>query len=332
VLEEKMVNLPPETFIRVSHQAMQAFVSEAGRAAGLPEDKAKLLAELLVANDLRGVFSHGTRQIATYARLMRDGRLNPQPHVQTARETAVSLLIDGDGGLGYFPAYEGTNGLIDKALAQGIAVLLTRNHGHFGAAGLYSRLTLPHDLLCFVTSGHQLALAADKPVYSAAGGSPMSFSAPAGSEDALVLDFGTMHDLYASSPHRDEIARLAPGLVFRAIGMGAVCQAWGGLLAGVPIDERRAVRPYAGANQGSLAIAFRIDLFMPPAQFKREMDEYVRQVQALQPLEGFDEAYLAGGVEAARERAYREQGIPVGPEHQERLQELADELDVRTPW
>jgi LDH2 family malate/lactate/ureidoglycolate dehydrogenase len=327
-----MVNLPPETFVRVSYQAMQAFVTEAGRAAGLPQDKAELLAALLVANDLRGVFSHGTRQIATYARLMRDGRLNPQPQVRTVRETAVSLLVDGDGGLGYFPAYEGTNVLVDKALVQGIAVLLTRNHGHFGAAGLYSRLTLPHDLLCFVTSGHQLALAPDNPVYSAAGGSPMSFSAPAGNEDSLVLDFGAMHDLYASSPHRDEIARLAPGLVFRAIGMGAVCQAWGGLLAGVPMDERRAVRAFPGANQGSLAIAFRIDLFLPPEQFKREMDEYVRRVRALQPLEGFDEAYLPGGVEAARERAYREQGIPVGPEHQKRLQEFADEFGLQTPW
>ena len=160
----------------------------------------------------------------------------------------------------------------------------------------------------------------------------MSFSAPAGTEDPLVLDFGAMHDLYSSSPHRDEIARLAPGIVFRAIGMGAICQAWGGLLAGVPIDERRAVRRYPGANQGSLAIAFRIDLFLPAKQFKREMDEYVRQVRALQPLEGFEEAYLAGGVEAARERAYREQGIPVGPEHQETLQALANELGLHVPW
>lgn len=326
------MNLPPETYIRISHQEMQAFVAEAGRAAGLPVDKAELLAELLVANDLRGVFSHGTRQIATYARLMRDGRLNAQPQVETVCETAVSLLVDGDGGLGYFPAHQGTLALIDKALAQGIAILLTRNHGHFGAAGLYSRLTLPHDLLCFVTSGHQLSLGPSKPVYAAAGGSPMSFSAPAGSEDALVLDFGAMHDLYSSSPHRDEIARLAPGIVFRAIGMGAVCQAWGGLLAGVPIDADRAGRDYPGANQGSLVIAFRIDLFMPPGQFKREMDEYVCRVRALQPLEGFDEAYLPGGVEAAREREYREQGIPVGPEHQERLQELADELALRPPW
>jgi LDH2 family malate/lactate/ureidoglycolate dehydrogenase len=327
-----MVNLPPETYVLVSKQDLEAFVSQAGQVAGLPRDKAVLLAALLVANDLRGVFSHGTQQIATYARLMRDGRLNPQPEVRTVRETTTSLLVDGDGGLGYFAAYQGTLSLVDKVVEQGIAVLLTRNHGHFGAAGLYSRLTLPHDLLCFVTSGHQLALDPDKPVYSAAGGSPMSFSAPAGTEDALVLDFGAMHDLYANSPHRDEIARLAPGLVFRAIGLGAVCQSWGGLLAGVPIDERRSTRTYPGANQGSMVIAFRIDLFMPPERFKREMDEYVRRVRALQPLEGFDQAYLPGGVEAARETIYREQGIPVGPDHQERLEGLADELGLTVPW
>ena len=36
-------------------------------------------AELLSANDLRGVVSHGTQQLATYVRLVRDGSLNPAP-------------------------------------------------------------------------------------------------------------------------------------------------------------------------------------------------------------------------------------------------------------
>ena len=326
------MNLPPEDHIRVPHTVLRAFVAEAGRTVGLPSDKAALLAELLVANDLHGVFSHGTRQIATYALLMRDGRLNARPGVQVVEETPVSLLVDGDGGLGYFPAYEGTLHLIDKVQRAGIGVLLTRNHGHFGAAGLYSRLTLPYDLLCFVTSGHQLQLRPGEPIYDAAGGSPMSFSAPTEAEDPLVLDFGTMHDLYRSSPHRDDVARLAPGIVFRSIGMGAVCQSWGGLLAGIPIEPQRAERSFPGANQGSLVVAFRIALFMPPDRFKREMDAYVRQVRQLKPLEGFGGAYLPGGVEAVQERAYGEQGIPVGPEHQGRLEGVARELGLMVPW
>lgn len=326
------MNTPPSTYLTVPHTDLQALVTQMGETVGLPTDKAALLAELLTANDLRGVFSHGTTQMATYARLLRDGILNNQPAVHIAKETPVSVLVDGDGGLGYFASHMATQLLIEKAKSQGIAIALTRNHGHFGAAGLYSRMTLPHDLLCFVTSGHQLYLEPGQPLLSAAGGSPMSFSSPAGEEESLLLDFGAIHDLYANSPHREELIRLAPGSVFRAIGMGAICQSWGGFLAGVPIDPARANRTWEGANQGSLVMAFRIDLFLDARQFKAEMDDYVRAVKKLQPLAGFDESFLPGGVEAVRARTYREQGIPVGPTHQERLEEVAQELGLQVPW
>jgi L-2-hydroxycarboxylate dehydrogenase (NAD+) len=326
------MNLPPETYVSVPHQEMHAFISQAGQAVGLPLDKADFLAQLLVENDLRGVVSHGSERLPIYVRQFRNGELNPDPQVQIVEETPVSLVVDGDGGLGYYAAHKGTLALVEKVKQQGIAVLLTRNHGHIGAAGIYSRLTLEHDLLCFVTSGHQLSLSPGQPIFDAAGGSPFSFSAPTATEDPLLLDFGTMHDLYASSPYRDEIARKTPGLVFRSIGMGAICQAWGGLLAGVPLDPARAQREFPGANQGALVVAFQIALFMPPDQFKAEMDAYVQAVRALQPLEGFDQAFLPGGVEAVRERDYGQSGIPVGSEHQRRLEEMADELGLRPPW
>lgn len=326
------MNLPPSTYLRVAHTDLQAFIAQMGQTVGLPTEKAELLAEMLTANDLRGVFSHGTTQMATYARLLRDGILNNQPNVHVAKETPVSVLVDGDGGLGYFPSYMATQLMIEKAKAQGIAIALTRNHGHFGAAGLYSRMTLGHDLLCFVTSGHQLELQPGQHILSAAGGSPMSFCSPAGEEESLVLDFGAIHDLYATSPHRDEIIRLAPGSVFRAIGMGAICQSWGGFLAGVPLDPAQAKRTWAGANQGSLVMAFRIDLFMDAQRFKQEMDDYVRAVAKLQPLAGFDESFLPGGIEAVRARTYRAEGIPVGPTHQQRLEAVAQELGMQVPW
>jgi LDH2 family malate/lactate/ureidoglycolate dehydrogenase len=311
---------------------MQRFVEQLGSAAGLPQAKAILLADLLTTNDLRGVFSHGTVQMTTYARLMRDDILNCDPHVVTVQSSPTSVLVDGDGGLGYFAAHEMTLDVIEKAKRQGIAVGLTRNHGHFGAAGIYSRMTLPHDLLCFVTSGHQLKLEPDSPIYSAAGGSPMSFSAPGDVERSILVDFGTMHDLYADSPHRDEIARMAPGLVFRAIGLGAICQSWGGFLAGVPLDESRAGRRFSGANQGSLVLAFRIDLFADPAVFKREVDEYVQAARKLTPLPGFNESFLAGGVEMANEAAFRRDGIPVGAKHRAALAVVGEEFGVAVPW
>jgi LDH2 family malate/lactate/ureidoglycolate dehydrogenase len=326
------MNLPPDSFVRVPAPDLEAFAGRLGRAAGMPTGQADLLAGLLTANDLRGVFSHGTRQLATYVRLLTDGTLNPVPEPAVVRETSGSLLVDGDGGLGYFAAHLGTARLVSKAGEAGIAVLVTRNHGHFGAAGLYARMTLAHDLLCFVTSGHQLQLTPGRPVFDAAGGSPMSFSAPTGTEPPMVLDFGAMHDLYEDAPHRADISTMAPGLVHRAIGLGAVCQSWGGFLAGVPLQTERADRSYPGANQGSMVIALRIDLFLPVEQFKAEMDAYVRAVRELQPLVPGERSHLPGGVEAEREQEFRAAGIPVGEEHQDALGTAAARLGVEVPW
>jgi LDH2 family malate/lactate/ureidoglycolate dehydrogenase len=324
------VNRPPPASLRVAHDRLRDFVRRASQTVGLADEKASLLADLLVDNDLRGVVSHGTTQIATYARLMRDGKLNPAPDVRVTRERAMSVDVDGDGGLGYFASHLGTQRVIDKAKQAGIAIMLSRNHGHFGAAGIYARMTLGHDLLCYVTSGHQLLLQPGQPLYDAAGGSPMAFTGPTAEEEPIVLDFGAMHDLYG--PPRDELAKLAPGLVLRSIGLGEICQAWGGLLSGLRIDPNPPRWQWPGANQGSLVIVFRIDLFADPAEFKAQMDAYVRTVRALRPLDGFDESLMPGGIEAAREREYRRDGVPVGPEHRKRLEDLAQELSIPAPW
>jgi LDH2 family malate/lactate/ureidoglycolate dehydrogenase len=263
---------------------------------------------------------------------MRDGKLNPKPRVQTVQETTVSLIVDGDGGLGYFPSHDGATELVRKAAGAGIAILLTRNHGHFGAAGLYVRQATQAGLCAFVTSGHQLTLKPGDSHFKAAGGSPMAFGAPAADEPDLILDFGTMHDLYAGSPHRDDLSKLAPGLVLRSLGMGTVCQVWGGLLSGLSMHPDKRPWSHEGANQGGLFIFFRPDLFRDEAQFRAEVDTYSRMVRGLSPIPSADAAYLPGGIEALREREYKKDGVPVSDEHRELLEGLASELKIEVPW
>src|SRR4051794_7818949 len=172
------MNVPPSEFVRVQPEPLRVFVREAFLRSGVPEEQAELLAGLLVANDLRGVFSHGTQQTWAYVGHFREGRLNPAPEVRVVQETPTTLIVDGGGGLGYFPAHRAATLLGPKALQTGIAAALTRGHGHIGAAGIYSRIPLEHDLFCYVTSGHQLALQEEHSVLHAAGGSPMSFALP----------------------------------------------------------------------------------------------------------------------------------------------------------
>ncbi len=111
------MNRVPDAAARVAAAVLRDLVrTQAGRA-GAGEAQAALLADLLVGNDLRGVFSHGSRQIATYARHLRASRLNPRPQLRTLDESAATLLLDGDAGLGYFPAWEAAHHLVTKARA-----------------------------------------------------------------------------------------------------------------------------------------------------------------------------------------------------------------------
>jgi L-2-hydroxycarboxylate dehydrogenase (NAD+) len=323
---------PSDSAIRVSHEKLQEFVHHVARAVDVPDDQATLLSQLLIASDLRGVLSHGSRQIVRYAREIRSGGINPRPRVSIVQETQNSVLMDGDYGLGYFPAHEGTLRTIEKARRHGMAALVTRNHGHIGAAGIYARMTLEHDLLTFVTSGVQLALAPGDLVVRAAGASPMCFSAPALHEPPLVLDCGVTHDFQGEPPHREAIARLASGVVLRALGLGTICQAWGGLLTGLSVDANRADGRYAAANQGAMLFTFKIALFADVDVFKREIDHYAQRTRQLRPLENTRGAYLPGGIESEHEQAYRRDGIPLSQEHRHDLEKLAADLQIIVPW
>ncbi len=262
------VNRPPHDGVPVPAAALRDLVRTLAERAGMRVEHATLLADLLVSNDLRGVFSHGSRQIATYARDLREGKLNPRPQVRTLN-----------------------------------------------------------------TSGHQLHLRPGMGQIHAAGGSPMSFGIPAGEEPPLVLDFGAIHDLYNISPDRQQyMQEHLPSTLYRSFGLGTVCQALGGFLAGVPVDESRAMRKYPGANQGALFVFVDPARFIDPAQFKREMDEYHRLVRQLEPFAGSDHSTLAGTLEHEREQQWAAEGIPAGSRHREELSAAAAEFGVATPW
>lgn len=324
------MNTPPNNFKRVEPGKMRKFVSATFRKIGLREDDSVLLGELLVTNDLRGVFSHGTRQTQAYVHHFKEGHLNPQPNVEVISNDTVTMLIDGDGSLGYFASKKLADSLPEKAKEHGVAIGVTRNHGHFGAAGLYSRMITKHDLMAWVTSGVQLHLKPENNNLSAGGGSPHSFAVPAGNEPTFVVDFGAMNEVYGDIG--EVLLNIAPGLVFRSLGLGVVCQTFGGILAGLPIDESKAQREWPGANQGSFMLAVDIKRFIGLDVFKAQMDEYWTKARKLKPLPGLLTSQLPGGPEAERELLWAQEGIPVDEEHEATLRDVANQIGTTHPF
>jgi len=305
---------------------LREFVRAAFRKVGMPVDDAQLLSETLVASDLRGVFSHGTIATHYYVSQFREGKLNVCPQPSIVNETDTTAALDGDGGLGYFPAFRAAHLAAEKAKAHGVAVAVMRNHGHIGAAGHYSRVISAAGCIGMCASASWSGRSPDLSVRYAGGGSPISFAVPAGDEAPLVPDLG-LH-FYLSEDDFTELFDRLPDAFIKFLGLSSACQALAGVLAGVHSQPATGEPRFEGATQGAFLLGIDIARFVPIDDFRRQMDAYIAAAQKMQPLPGHERAELPGAPEARRESDYSVQGIPLGTRHRAVLDKVAQELGI----
>jgi LDH2 family malate/lactate/ureidoglycolate dehydrogenase len=162
-------------------------------AWGMPEDNAEATADILGWADLHGVDSHGISMIPGYDRSRRSGRANMAARPSIVKETPVSALIDGNGGLGHVPARFAMRVAIDKAKEAGIAITAVRNSAHFGATGYYALMAANAGLIGMACTSNSLAQVA--PTFgkeAKLGTDPWSFAAPtADNARPFLLDMAT---------------------------------------------------------------------------------------------------------------------------------------------
>ncbi len=178
------MNLPAE---KLSAQLEAIF-----RAWGMSEPAREACVRLMLGADLRGIDSHGTMMLPLYDELRREGRLNMTPQVKIVRESPVTALLDGDGGLGHYPGDVAMKLAIDKAHRMGLAAVGVRNSNHFGAAGLYAMQAAESGLLGMaMTNVWNLAIVPTRAAEAMFGTNPIAFAAPAGRNPAFCLDMAT---------------------------------------------------------------------------------------------------------------------------------------------
>ena len=118
----------------------------------MPVADATEAAGLLVATDLRGIFSHGTRLAPNYLQHMLDGHMNTQPQPHVERETPAMAVVDADRGLGHLAARDGMRRAVEKARQVGVGMVNVRRSHHLGAASLYAMQALEHGMIGFATT------------------------------------------------------------------------------------------------------------------------------------------------------------------------------------
>jgi LDH2 family malate/lactate/ureidoglycolate dehydrogenase len=176
---------------RIPAADLREFTKGVFIAAGVPSEDAALEAEVLVWANLRGVDSHGVLRIPWYVEMLGKGDMNPRPRIRVEKETAATVLIDGDRALGPVVTTAAMRRAIDKARGAGIGWAVIRNTTHQGAMAYYALMAVDAGMagIAIVCSPPNMA-----PFGARAAGvhnSPISIAVPAGRHRPLCVDMAT---------------------------------------------------------------------------------------------------------------------------------------------
>ena len=322
----------PEDARRIMPNLLRDFATTALLKVGLTDGDAALIARYLVEVDLRGVATHGTRQLRRYIAEFLEGRINPQPQIAQIMDAPSMAIFDGDGGAGYLVATRATEAIIEKAKTNGIAVASTRNHGHVGSAGIYARLALAYDLATFCVAG---GIAWTKPtrpdttVWDAMSAPPMCFGIPTAENPPFVLDMNA--NMLKNRSKLAEALQTFPDFIFKSLGMRFTSWFLAGILAGTATPESSKPK-FSSATRGFMIVAIDVAQLGDLEAYKKELSRILRETRSLNPMPGLTSAEVPGSLEWQREQTREQNGIPMTEEHLDMLQRIATEINVPIPW
>lgn len=161
--------------------------------AGSKERECILLADHLVAANLKGHDSHGVGMIPAYIESLMAGELKLNASLQTITDSESLLVVDGGIGLGQTMAHDAIDLGIARAKQKGSAIVALRNAHHIGRIGHWAEQCARQNLV----SIHFVNVISN-PVVAPFGGAaarlvtnPVAIGIPRKLHEPVIVDFAT---------------------------------------------------------------------------------------------------------------------------------------------
>ena len=181
-----------ETRPFVSWELMNDFMIDAFKGYGVPEEDAKICADVLLESDRRGIESHGCNRFKPiYIDRIIKGNLLPKTDVEILKETPTTVVMDAHDGMGMVASYKMMTMLIEKAKKYGMAGGAIRNSTHYGIAGYWTSMASKEGMIGLTGTNARPSIAPTFGVENMLGTNPLTFSLPTDEEFTFCLDCAT---------------------------------------------------------------------------------------------------------------------------------------------
>jgi len=179
-------------YTTVKWDVIEGFVIDAFKGYGVPEEDAKICADVLLESDRRGIESHGVNRFKPiYIDRIKEGIQNPVTKIDTLRETATTAVLDGNHGMGQVIGKYAMSLAIKKAKEYGMGMVAVRNSTHYGIAGYYASMAADAGCVGLTGTNARPSIAPTFGVENMLGTNPITFGMPTDEPFDFVLDCAT---------------------------------------------------------------------------------------------------------------------------------------------
>lgn len=345
-----------DTGKRFNPVKLSAFCVAVLEKADVPKEHAQMVADNLLAANLRGVDTHGVTRLPIYVERVRAGLINGKAAGTIVAETETTAAYDGQNALGQVVGTYAMRKTLEKAEAMGVGLVTVNNSNHYGTAAYYAMMALKRDMIGFSVTNSPSLMApwGGKKVFF--GTNPLAIAVPAGEEKPFVLDLATsvvargavilaakkgdpIPSTWAinkdGEPTTDAKEALQGALLplggHKGFGLAMAIEILSAALAGGPFGPHVGElynNPDTPQAVSHFFAAFRIDRFRPIREFKAEMDAMVREVKAQPLAKGFTKIMVAGEPEHLTEADRRVNGVPLSEAVVGDLKKLGDSVGI----
>ncbi len=170
---------------------IENFIRDTFTALGVPEEEARICADVLITADLRGIESHGVGRLKYYYDRIERGQHHTTTEIEIVKETETTALVDGHHGMGHVIAYRSMRMAMDKAKRYGLGAVTVRNGTHFGIAGYYSLMAAREGMMGLTVTNARPAIAPTFSTEPMLGTNPIAFAAPSDGPYPFCFDGAT---------------------------------------------------------------------------------------------------------------------------------------------
>ncbi|HUX12954.1 MAG TPA: Ldh family oxidoreductase [Spirochaetia bacterium] len=179
-----------EGMITVPEKDLKKLVIDRLVEAGMSQNDALVVADVLVFADLRGVKSHGVLRVEHYTNRIQSGGMNLKAKPAVRKLKAGIGIVDAQGGAGHPAMKLATAAAIDIARDQGMAIVGVKNNSHCGALAYYVQQALDAKMAALVCVNTDSAVVPTGGKFAFLGTNPFAFGYPARRE-SILLDMAT---------------------------------------------------------------------------------------------------------------------------------------------